>query len=142
MEYFEFGYLGLFAVCFLSATILPLTSEGVLLAFLFSGYDPLVSLGVASTGNILGGSTNYWLGRIGNPKWLARLGIQEAGILKFEDRIKRFGYWTAILSWLPIIGDPLLIALGFFRAPWWRVFSLMSFGKVLRYFILILPWLF
>jgi membrane protein YqaA with SNARE-associated domain len=140
MNFFELGYIGLFAVCFLAATILPLSSEGVLLAFLFGGYDPFLSLLIASLGNIMGGSTNYWLGRIGNPGWLKTLGMNEQKILNFENRIQHYGYWSALLSWLPIIGDPILVALGFFRANWWRVFALMSLGKIARYSILILPW--
>lgn len=142
MDFFEFGYLGLFVVCFLSATILPLTSEGVLLGFLFAGYDPVLSLIISSIGNILGGSTNYWLGRLGKPSWLEKIGVSQEKILRFELKIKRYGFGLAFLSWLPFVGDPLLVALGFFRAPWWLVFMLMSIGKFIRYLILILPWLF
>lgn len=141
MDYLEAGYLGLFVVCFLSATILPLTSEGVLIAFLLSGGEPLTALLVATSGNVLGGSTNYFLGRIGEPKWLRKLGVKETRILRFENWVKRYGVWTALLSWVPIVGDPLTIALGFFRANWWWVFLLMLIGKFLRYLLLVLPWL-
>jgi membrane protein YqaA with SNARE-associated domain len=141
MDYLEAGYLGLFVVCFLSATILPLTSEGVLIAFLLSGVEPLTALLVATSGNVLGGSTNYFLGRLGEPKWLRKLGVKETRILRFENWVKRYGVWTALLSWVPIVGDPLTIALGFFRANWWWVFLLMLIGKFLRYLLLVLPWL-
>lgn len=141
MNFFELGYLGLFVVCFLSATILPLTSEGVLLAMLLAGYDPVIALMVASFGNILGGSTNYWLGRVGNPIWLEKLGIPKEKIYSFESRFKQYGYWMALLSWVPLIGDPLVVALGFFRAKWWYVLALMSLGKIIRYLLLVLPWL-
>jgi membrane protein YqaA with SNARE-associated domain len=141
MDYLEVGYLGLFVVCFLSATILPLTSEGVLIAFLLSGGEPLTALLVATSGNVLGGSTNYFLGRIGEPKWLRKLGVKETRILRFENWVKRYGVWTALLSWVPIVGDPLTIALGFFRANWWWVFLLILIGKFLRYLLLVLPWL-
>jgi membrane protein YqaA with SNARE-associated domain len=141
MDYLEAGYLGLFVVCFLSATILPLTSEGVLIAFLLSGGEPITALLVATSGNVLGGSTNYFLGRIGEPKWLRKLGVKETRILRFENWVKRYGVWTALLSWVPIVGDPLTIALGFFRANWWWVFLLMLLGKFLRYLLLVLPWI-
>jgi membrane protein YqaA with SNARE-associated domain len=141
MDYLEAGYLGLFVVCFLSATILPLTSEGVLIAFLLSGGEPITALLVATAGNVLGGSTNYFLGRIGEPKWLRKLGVKETRIVRFENWVKRYGVWTALLSWVPIVGDPLTIALGFFRANWWWVFLLMLLGKFLRYLLLVLPWL-
>lgn len=141
MDYLEAGYLGLFVVCFLSATILPLTSEGVLIAFLLSGGEPISALLLATSGNVLGGSTNYFLGRIGEPNWLRKLGVNETRILHFENWVKRYGVWTALLSWVPIVGDPLTIALGFFRANWWWVFLLMLLGKFLRYLLLVLPWL-
>jgi len=141
MDYLEAGYLGLFVVCFLSATILPLTSEGVLIAFLLSGGEPIAALLVATSGNVLGGSTNYFLGRIGEPKWLRKLGVKETRIVRFENWVKRYGVWTALLSWVPIVGDPLTIALGFFRANWWWVFLLMLLGKFLRYLLLVLPWI-
>jgi membrane protein YqaA with SNARE-associated domain len=141
MDYLEAGYLGLFVVCFFSATILPLTSEGVLIAFLLSGGEPITALLVATSGNVLGGSTNYFLGRIGEPKWLRKLGVKETRIVRFENWVKRYGVWTALLSWVPIVGDPLTIALGFFRANWWWVFLLMLLGKFLRYLLLVLPWI-
>ncbi len=142
MEYIDYGYLGLFLISFLSATILPLSSEGVLLLMPTAGFDPLVSLIVASLGNILGGSTNYWIGRLGNPLWLKRIGIQEKSLLRFENAVKRFGVFSALLSWVPIIGDPLTVALGFFRVKWWSVLILMSLGKVIRYAIILSPWFF
>jgi membrane protein YqaA with SNARE-associated domain len=141
MDFFELGYTGLFIASFLAATILPLTSEGVLLAMVIAGYDPFNSLIIASIGNVLGGCTNYWLGRIGNPGWLKRIGVSEKKLEQFENHIKGYGYWSSILSWVPIIGDPLLVALGFFRAPWWPVFILMTAGKFGRYLIIIIPWL-
>lgn len=142
MEYIDYGYLGLFLISFLSATILPLSSEGVLLLMPTAGFDPLVSLIVASLGNILGGSTNYWIGRLGNPLWLKRIGIQEKSLLRFENAVKRYGVFSALLSWVPIIGDPLTVALGFFRVKWWSVLILMSLGKVIRYAIILSPWFF
>lgn len=141
MDLAEVGYLGLFITCFLSSTILPLTSEGVVIAFLYSGADPIAVLLIASAGNSMGGSTNYLLGRIGEPKWLRKFGIKEEGIHRFESWVNRYGYWAALLSWVPIIGDPLTVALGFFRAPVWSVLLLMTIGKFLRYFFISLPWL-
>lgn len=141
MDFFEPGFLSLLILSFLSATILPLSSEGVLLLMLATGYNPFMCIVVASVGNILGGSTNYLLGRIGDPLWLSRFGVKEASILRFEVKIQRFGSWLALLSWLPFIGDPLVLALGFFRAPIIPVFVFMAVGKIARYMILSIPWL-
>lgn len=141
MDYFEISFFGLFLASFLSATILPLASEGVLLLLLATGFDPISCLIVATVGNSLGGSTNYLIGWWGNPLWLKRIGFKETAILKFEKRIQYYGSWLALLSWLPIIGDPLVLALGFFKVPVIPVLLLMIIGKSLRYFILIIPWL-
>lgn len=141
MDLFEAGYTGLFVVSFLSATILPLSSEGILLLMLGLGYNPLICLIIASSGNILGGSTNYLLGRLGNPLWLKKFGMTEARLLKFETQIQKYGFWTAFLSWVPFIGDPLIVALGFFRTSFVPVFICMSLGKIVRYLVLILPFI-
>lgn len=142
MDLFESGYIGLFVVCFLSATILPLTSEGALILMPAAGYDPVIALIVASAGNIIGGSTNYWIGFLGNPAWLKKLGVKESTLNRFEERILKFGFWLALLSWVPVIGDPLTVGLGFFKASWWPVLILMSFGKIIRYLVILSPWIF
>lgn len=129
MEYFTAGYVGLFFASFLSATILPLSSEGILLLMLSQGYDPTFCLLVASIGNSLGGLTNYALGLLGNPIWLKRIGISHMKIRYFEHRIQTYGYWLAFFSWVPFIGDPLSVALGYFRVSFWRFFGLMVQGK-------------
>ena len=141
MDIFEFSYWGLFIASFLSATILPIASEGVLLLVLAAGFDPITCLLIATIGNSMGGSTNYLIGWFGNPRWLKRIGFKEENVVKFEKRIQQYGSWLALISWLPFIGDPLLLALGFFKAPVFPVLILMLIGKFLRYFVLIIPWL-
>lgn len=141
MEYFTAGYVGLFFASFLSATILPLSSEGILLLMLTQGYDPTLCLLVASIGNSLGGLTNYALGLLGNPNWLKRIGISHMKIRSFEHRIQTYGYWLAFFSWVPFIGDPLSVALGYFRVSFWRFFGLMLLGKVLRYAVIVYFWM-
>ncbi len=140
MDYLEFGYFGLFAVCFLAATILPFTSEGILLLFLASGFDPTTSLIVATIGNSLGGLTNYLLGMIGNPKRIESLFKNKKRHARFEQLIEQYGYWLGLISWVPIIGDPLTVLLGFFRVKFWPFIILMILAKFLRYFIIIFIW--
>lgn len=141
MEYFTAGYVGLFFTSFLSATILPLSSEGILLLMLSQGYDPTLCLLVASIGNSLGGLTNYALGLLGKPNWLKRFGISHMKIRSFEHRIQTHGYWLGFFSWVPFIGDPLSVALGYFRVSFWRFFGLMVLGKVLRYAVIVYFWM-
>nr|WP_294859117.1 YqaA family protein [uncultured Fluviicola sp.] len=127
---FEWGLFGLFLVCFLASTIIPFPSEATLLFFLNSeSYSPLSILVVASLGNCLGGCTNYLLGYYG------RKILGKKQFLKSELFVQRYGSWTALFSWLPIIGDPILIVLGVYRVSFWKTMTLMSLGKVVRYLI-------
>lgn len=137
MDYLEYGYFGLILVCFLAATVLPFSSEAGLLAFLFAGYSPVNCLIIASISNSLGGSTNYLIGRAGNPKWLKRIGFKESSLDKFQVRVEKYGAWMAWLSWVPIIGDPLTIVLGLFRTRILPTFLFMTLSKTIRYAIII-----
>jgi membrane protein YqaA with SNARE-associated domain len=135
------GYSSLFLGAFLASSLVPLNSEVILLFALSKNFNPWVSLMVATAGNCLGGMTNYLIGRIGNPKWLSKIGLKQERIDSFELRIQKYGYWLAFFSWVPFIGDPLTSALGFFRVPWIPVLIFTTIGKFLRYLILIIPFL-
>jgi len=135
---FEIGYAGLFVTCFLAATILPITSELFLGSMLALGYDPVTCLIVATIGNTLGGWLNYFIGCIGDPNWLKKIGVKQEQISRWEDKIKRFGSLLALFSWLPIIGDVIGVALGFFRANWLICFAFILIGKFLRYLFLVM----
>jgi membrane protein YqaA with SNARE-associated domain len=141
MDFISLGYLGLFFAGFLSATIIPMNSEIVLLALLSQDFDPWTCLLIATIGNSLGGITNYFLGKLGNPLWFKRFGVKEDKLLTFKNRVQKYGYWLAFFSWVPIVGDPMTIALGFFRVNFWKVTVLIILGKLLRYLVLILPWI-
>ncbi len=140
MEYIDLGYFGLFLICFLAATILPLASEGVLLLFLAAAYDPIYCLFVATTGNTLGGLTNYFLGLLGNRATLKAVFRSKSKYRSFKSNINKYGYWLGALTWLPFIGDPLTIALGFFRVKFIPFLLLMTLSKGLRYYIIIFIW--
>lgn len=140
MDYIEYGYLGLFTVSFLAATILPITSEGVLLIFLSLKFDPITCLVIASLGNTLGGITNYGIGRLGKLSTFQKLVKNPNRFEKLKANIQKYGAGTALLSWVPIIGDPLTIALGFFRVPFIPVLIYMAFAKTLRYALIIFFW--
>ena len=134
---FEIGYLGLLLTSFLAATFLPITSEVFLVSMLVVGYDPWITLFYATIGNSAGGWFNFLIGRLGNPVWLKRLRVPERKILRWKDKVQRFGYWLGLLSWLPFIGDVMAVALGFFRAPWGTSFFFILIGKFLRYLVII-----
>ena len=128
------GYGGLFLGSLLAPTILPMSSEAVLAAMVIGGFDPVACVMVASVGNSLGGMTSYFMGYLGKWAWMERLFTGSRGRI---DRVKawvdRHGSRTALLCWLPVVGDPLAIALGFVRSPVWQVGFYMTVGKFVRY---------
>lgn len=133
----ELGYLGLFGGTFLSATIIPFASEAFVIAMLLGGYDPVAVVAIASFGNWLGGMTNYLLGYLLDYHVLEkRFKISPDRLEKFRAWSQRYGIWISLVSWLPVVGDPLTIALGFFRLSWWKVALLSLVGKALRYVVL------
>jgi len=139
---FEFGYVGLFITCFLAATVLPVASEVFLGGMLAARYDPIMCLLVSTIGNTLGGWLNYFLGWLGKTEWLIKVGATTEKIVKWKDRIDRYGIWLALLSWLPLVGDVIGIALGFFRANIFLSFLFMAIGKFFRYLVIIIAYLY
>ena len=137
MESFaEWGYVGLFLASFLAATIIPLGSEIVLSIMIASNYDLTLSLFIASVGNWTGGLSSYGIGRIGNWNFIERyFKISRQKIESLKIKIDDWGSLLAFFCWLPIIGDPIAISLGFFRTNFVKVSLWMFIGKLIRYLI-------
>lgn len=133
-EWVDLGLWGLFLAAFLAATVLPFSSEAVLAAATLGPWSTWALLLVASLGNTLGGMSSYGLGRLGDMDRVARwLSTDPGKVLRWQQRIERHGAWAALLTWVPVVGDPIAIALGLGRARWPLVFLLMAMGKVARY---------
>lgn len=131
-------YLSLFVSAFLSATILPLGSEGVLALLIYQGLPIWTCLLIATLGNSLGGLTNYMLGHIGNLQLLKKyFNLETTKIKAWKSYADQYGAYLAFFAWVPFIGDPILIALGFFRVNAWSVIILMTLGKFLRYALVV-----
>ena len=137
MEIFvEWGYLGLFIASFLGATIIPFSSELVLSLLIIKGYDFNLSLLVATTGNWLGGLSSYFLGRLGKWSTLEKyFRLKKEKIVKFKTNIDKWGSLLAFFCWLPIVGDPIAVGLGFFRTNYVLVAIWMFIGKLIRYIV-------
>lgn len=137
MEAFvEWGYLGLFIASFLGATIIPFSSELVFSLLIIKGYDFNLSLLVASTGNWLGGLSSYFLGRLGKWSTLEKyFRLKKEKIVKFKTNIDKWGSLLAFFCWLPIVGDPIAVGLGFFRTNYILVAIWMFIGKLIRYIV-------
>ena len=135
---FDLGYYGLFTISFLAATFLPIASEVFLATMIAFGFSPIGCLVVATAGNTLGSYLNYFIGYLGNPKWLSKIGVKDEKILNWQHKIQRHGVWIALLAWLPFVGDVLSTALGFFRVQMLGSFFFIFIGKLARYLILVL----
>ncbi|MCX9150610.1 MULTISPECIES: YqaA family protein [Pseudomonas] len=132
------GYLGLFLAAFGAATLLPLQSEAVLVGLLVSGHYSLWwLLGIATLGNVLGSLVNWLLGRwVEHFKQRRWFPVSDTQLAKARVHYQRWGHWTLLLSWLPIIGDPLTLVAGVMREPLWRFLLLVTLAKSLRYAVL------
>lgn len=130
-------YLGLFVAAFLAATLVPAQSEAVLVSLLIAGYPVWALLLVASAGNILGSVLNWWLGgqvlRFRTHRWFP---VSAQALERAQRRYQRYGSWSLLLSWVPIIGDPLTLAAGVMKEPLWRFLLLVTLAKVGRYAVL------
>ncbi len=137
-EWVEWGFLGLFLASFLAATILPFSSEAVLVAMALGGWSGQSLLVVASVGNTLGGLTNYAIGRwIPERRLVKRLGIGSEKAERWRSFAQHYGAWGALLCWLPVIGDPIALALGVFRTSFIWTAVLMFIGKTVRYAVVL-----
>lgn len=134
----DWGYWGMFLSAFLAGTILPFSSEAVLLTCVGLGLDPVWSTLATTAGNALGGLTCYWIGHLGKMEWIEKyFKVDQKQLDKAVRFIHGKGAWMALFSFLPVIGDAILIALGLMRANVWIVGFSMTIGKLGRYAILV-----
>lgn len=139
------AYLGLFFAAFLAATIFPAQSETALVVLQLTGDYPVTALvAVASIGNILGSVVNWSLGRgiarFRTKRWFP---VSAKSLQVAESWYGRYGKWSLLASWLPVVGDPITVAAGILRVPLATFLVLVSVAKVGRYAALALatsPW--
>jgi len=132
---FEFsaatGLVGLAISSFISATILPGTSELLLLAVLQQHPDQFwVAIAIATVGNTLGAMTSYVLGRL----------VPNRVSVKSVERVRHYGYPVLLFAWVPVIGDAFPLAAGWLRFEPWRSALLLAIGKFARYLVLAGAW--
>ncbi|MDY3914326.1 MAG: VTT domain-containing protein [Phocaeicola sp.] len=134
----EWGYLGMFISAFLAGSVLPFSSEAVMVScLLVAKMNPVLCVAFTAAGNALGGFTCYGIGWLGKKEWINRyFRVSEKDLARAEHFVQGRGAWIAFFSFIPIIGDALLIVLGLMRADKWRVLVYMTLGKVLRYALL------
>ena len=123
----NWGLWGLFLGSFLASTIIPFSSEALLLGAIAIGENIWLCVFVAAVGNSLGGIVSFYLGRLGKWEWLERFFKVK------REKISRFKTIAALFAWLPIVGDLIAITLGFMRFSPLLSCLLMSIGRFARF---------
>lgn len=135
------AYFSLFLSALVAATLLPAQSEGLLVALILEGsYSFWGLVLVASVGNTLGSVVNWWLGfhlqRFQDKRWFP---FSVEHIEKAGERFRKYGLWSLLLSWMPIIGDPITLVAGFLRVRFWVFLIGVAVAKTGRYLLIGLP---
>lgn len=135
-----FPLAGLFAVAFIAATLLPAQSEAVLVGLLALGnYNPVMLVLVATAGNVAGSVVNWLMGvgveHLRHHRWFP---VSEKGLERASGWYRRWGRWSLLLSWMPLVGDALTVAAGVMREPFWSFVLLVTLAKAGRYIVLTL----
>ncbi|MBF0193025.1 MAG: DedA family protein [Magnetococcales bacterium] len=133
----DWGLSTLFTSAFLAATILPLSSEAVMLGLFYSyEYNLALLWGVATVGNVAGSMVNWYLGRYclryKGHKWFP---VTDEQLQKAQNSYLKWGQYTLLLAWVPVIGDPLTFVAGLFRTPFYLFTFLVFVGKGGRYLV-------
>ena len=135
----DWGDWGLFLGSFIAGSVVPFSSEAVLVACVGPlGLDPTVCTLAATAGNVTGGMTCYWMGHLGNMVWIEKyFHVKKEKLDRAERFVKGRGAWMAFFAFIPLLGTAISIVLGMMRANIWIVFLSMTIGKILRYALLV-----
>ena len=135
----EFGPWGMFIAALLSGTILPFSSEVVMVGLLAVGVSPWTLLCAASVGNVIGGITCYYIGRATTPKRIQQIfGIKPQNMERARRLIERWGIWIGFFCWIAVLGDAILVTLGIMRSNASLTLITMAIGKTVRYLVVLL----
>ena len=140
MEFaYEWGYLGLFIISFLAATVFPLSPEVLMVLLYTQGYSAIGLIIVATISGYLGSLTYYFAAIGGRNLALNRwIKIEPEKLAKTQVRFERWGSIILFFSWLPIVGEPLIIAAGLLKVRF-AVFSFwVIFGRLVRFIVVLL----
>jgi len=128
----------LFFSAFISSTLFPGGSEAILFYRVHEGGNAHVLLWVATIGNVLGSLVTYAMGWFGNQalhqRWLR---MDEQKIIRASAWFEKYGKFSLLFAWLPIVGDPLCLVAGILRSSLLWFLCLVTLGKLTRYALLL-----
>ena len=134
----DWGLPGLFISAMLAGSIIPFSSELVLVTLVKLGLNPTACILAATLGNTVGGMTCYYMGRLGKISWIEKyFKVKKEKIDKMVKFLQGKGALMAFFAFLPAIGEVVAIALGFMRSNTWLTVTSMFIGKLLRYILLL-----
>lgn len=136
---FNFGYLGLFVVSYLSATVLPFSEQFAVVGMVALGYSSILIVVVATAGSFLGALTNYYVGREGSEFVFSRyISVDGDRLERAEKFYGRWGSYILLFSWLPLLGDAITVVSGVLHLDL-RVFTFwVLLGRIVRQTIIVL----
>lgn len=134
----SYGYWGMLLAAFLAGSVLPFSSEAVMVGLMAAKLDPWLLMTYGTVGNVLGSVLNYSIGRLGKTEWFERyLHVSPRSM----DRARRFmrghGAWMGFFAFVPLLGSAITILLGLMRANIVITFISITLGKLFRYLLLI-----
>ena len=131
-------YFILFSTAFISATLFPLGSEALLIYDISQGNNIYLLLLFATLGNSLGSVVNYFLGLKGEEYLINKKLLNEKYIIKAKTYFDKYGIWSILFSWLPIIGDSITFVAGVLKYDFKKFLILVVVAKFSRYLFLVL----
>lgn len=135
----DWGYLGLFVSAVLAGSVIPFSSELVMIALVKVGLNPAMCVLFATLGNTIGGMTCYYMGHLGNVVWIEKyFKVKKEKIDKMQQFLQGKGALMGFFAFLPFVGSAVAIALGFMRSNVWLTTLSMLIGKLVRYAVMLL----
>lgn len=133
----DYGYWGMFLSAILAGSVVPFSSEVVMLGLLAAGAEKWSLIIWATVGNVLGAILTYYMGRLGRIDWIEKyFHVKKERLEKAQHWLNGKGAWVAFWGFIPVFGNVLLIALGLMRSNIPITFSSMTAGKFMRYVLL------
>lgn len=137
---FQAGYLGLFISSFLASTIVPLSSEALLVVMLglTNKFNPLLCWALATVGNWGGGMVTFYMGYLGKLEWIEKyFKVEHRKIRVMKVTLRKYGLWLGFFVWLPIVGEVIILALGLTRTSVYKVAVTSFIGRAVRFAVVV-----